>query len=112
LEEHKDELRVKRGRRKYLPEHVAVTPSGVEQVDGQGVALLPGQFVFCLRCGVSYAPGQSDFGKLASLSSEGRSSATTVLSLSAIENLRKSGLEQQAQKLLSFTDNRQDASLQ
>src|SRR5690606_6641182 len=53
-----------------------------------------------------------DFGKLATLSSEGRSSATTLLSLSAIRSLKISDLDPKAQKLLSFTDNRQDASLQ
>jgi hypothetical protein len=46
------------------------------------------------------------------LGSEGRSTATTILSLSAIRNLRQSGLQEDARKLLSFTDNRQDASLQ
>src|SRR5690606_5152033 len=45
-------------------------------------------------------------------SSEGRSSATTLLSLSAIRSLKISDLDPKAQKLLSFTDNRQDASLQ
>jgi len=41
-----------------------------------------------------------------------RSSATTLLSLSAIRSLKTSDLPAHAQKLLSFTDNRQDASLQ
>ena len=50
---------------------------------------------------------------MATLSSEGRSTATTVLSLAAIRHLKSvEGIEPKAQKLLSFTDNRQDASLQ
>src|SRR5690606_10252569 len=71
-------------------------------------------FAFCLHCGVTYSGRErSDFGKLASLSSEGRSTATTVLSLSALRALRRDeALELKAKKLLSFTDNRQDASLQ
>ncbi len=68
--------------------------------------------MFCLNCGVAYSARQSDFGKLSTLSSEGRSSATTLLSLSAILSLKASDLAKHAQKLLSFTDNRQDASLQ
>lgn len=74
----------------------------------------PTPFRLCLRCGVSY-PGtqRSDIAKLATLGSEGRSTATTVLSLSAVRHLRQDpGLESEARKLLAFTDNRQDASLQ
>ena len=47
------------------------------------------------------------------LGSEGRSTATTILSLSVVRGLRgRRVLEAKARKLLSFTDNRQDASLQ
>src|SRR5206468_179678 len=43
----------------------------------------------------------------------GRSTATTILSLSAVRSLREQAeLPERARKLLSFTDNRQDASLQ
>ena len=54
----------------------------------------------------------SDFGKLTALGSEGRSTATSILSLSAVRHLRASNLDDRAKKILSFTDNRQDASLQ
>jgi hypothetical protein len=70
-------------------------------------------FLFCLNCGVSCGPRQSDYGKLATLSSEGRSSATTILSLSTILHLKDETVSSDTPpKLLSFTDNRQDASLQ
>ena len=74
----------------------------------------PAPFRFCLSCGISYAMAlRSDFTKLGSLGSEGRSSATTLLSLSAISGLKEADdLEDEARKILSFTDNRQDASLQ
>ena len=67
-----------------------------------------------MNCGVSYDMRQrSDIGKLTSLGTEGRSTATTILSLSAIRHLKKEeSLDIKARKLLSFTDNRQDASLQ
>ena len=56
---------------------------------------------------------RDDFSKLASLGSEGRSTATTITSLSAVRSLRRAtDLKPEARKLLSFTDNRQDASLQ
>jgi hypothetical protein len=89
-----------------------VLPNGQEGEEGQECLYIPTPFLFCLKCGVSYGPRQGEFSKLASLSSEGRSSATTILSLSAIQSVQVSDLEAQAQKLLSFTDNRQDASLQ
>ena len=45
--------------------------------------------------------------------SEGRSTATTILSLSTILGLKDvEGIAERGRKLLSFTDNRQDASLQ
>src|SRR6266702_2381306 len=70
-------------------------------------------FRFCPHCGVSYGSRQiGDFAKLSSLSSEGRSTATTILSLSAIRRLRDAPQQPIPPKMLSFTDNRQDASLQ
>lgn len=112
LEERNGGRRVRSHRRDKLPYHVRVIPSGAEADDGQECVYISSPFMFCLNCGVSYAARQSDFGKLATLSSEGRSSATTLLSLSAIRSLKTSDLPTHAQKLLSFTDNRQDASLQ
>lgn len=112
LEERNGVRRIRAHRREKLPRPVRVFPSGDEAVDGQDCVYIGSPFMFCLNCGVSYGPRQGDFGKLATLSSEGRSSATTLLSLSAIRSLKMSDLPRHAQKLLSFTDNRQDASLQ
>lgn len=54
----------------------------------------------------------SDFTKLSRLGSEGRSTATSVISYAVINSLAAQGEKLQDQKLLSFIDNRQDASLQ
>ena len=67
-------------------------------------------FSLCLNCGEFYTARERDFAKLASLSSEARSSATTVLATSLLRHASRSGAARD--KLLSFTDNRQDASLQ
>jgi ATP-dependent helicase YprA (DUF1998 family) len=112
LEERNGTMRVRSHRRRKLPRHVRVLTSGEEGETGQICVYIGTPFMFCLNCGVSYAARQSDFGKLATLNSEGRSSATTLLSLSAVRSLRATDLPPHAQKLLSFTDNRQDASLQ
>ena len=54
----------------------------------------------------------ANLSKLSGLSSEGRSSATTVLALSSLRHLIGTDLDEKTKKLLAFTDNRQDASLQ
>lgn len=112
IEEHNGEVRIRSNRRRQLPQHLNLGTNGHSHPKGQPCVFVQSPFLFCLNCGVTYSPRQGDYGKLAALSSEGRSSATTILSLSAILSLKESDLDQRAQKLLSFTDNRQDASLQ
>ncbi|MHB9130416.1 MAG: DEAD/DEAH box helicase [Armatimonadota bacterium] len=113
--ESKDGARqIKRDAKKKLPVEVTVNALGQECSHGNMFWYLKSPFPFCLHCGVSYnSRTSSDFGKLSSLSSEGRSTATTILSLACYRSLRDDQtLEKRARKLLSFTDNRQDASLQ
>lgn len=114
LEDFQGRIRVRPNRRDSLPKSVCVGTDGVEANDGLACQYVASPFRFCLQCGVSYGFRQTnDFAKLASLGSEARSTATTILSLSAITHLRHiEGLADIAKKLLSFTDNRQDASLQ
>ncbi|PYX94315.1 MAG: hypothetical protein DMG67_01845, partial [Acidobacteria bacterium] len=107
LEETRVGFRVRRSRRDDLPRSVRVRGDGVEGDEGDATAqgvptphrpnprpygdyhFVPAPFRFCLQCGVSYNSRQTDdFAKLASLSSEGRSTATTILSLSAMRCLR------------------------
>ncbi|HXG08670.1 MAG TPA: DEAD/DEAH box helicase [Gemmataceae bacterium] len=113
VEEYRGQQRVKPSRQKDLPQPVRVGPDGVQGTEGLDGYFVRAPFRFCLYCGVSYSAHQgSDFGKLTALGSEGRSTATTILSLAVIRQLKESDLDPQARKLLSFTDNRQDASLQ
>lgn len=81
---------------------------------GARVWFLPGKFRLCLRCGSTQGGAARDRTRLASLSAEGRSSATTVLVASALRWMHgvDSGLAPYTRKLLGFTDNRQDAALQ
>ncbi len=105
--------RIKSYNRKSVPRLVKVTKDGREGEVGSQAAFVRAPFKFCLSCGISYGGrASSEFTKLGTLGSEGRSTATTLLTLSAIRYLRASDLTKQAQKVLSFTDNRQDASLQ
>ncbi len=107
-------MRVRRERRVWIPRAIQVEPTGRESDEGAPAWFLRAPFRFCPHCGVSYDfRQQDDFGKLGTLGTEGRSSAITVLGLSAVRGLRaEESLDPSARKLLSFTDNRQDASLQ
>jgi superfamily II DNA/RNA helicase len=74
---------------------------------------IPKPFLTCLHCGVVHDSRKNDYSKLSRLSSEGRSTATTLLCLSTVRRLKQIlGDDAEAAKILSFTDNRQDASLQ
>jgi len=113
-----DQVDILDSKRKYLPDRVRVAPDGTIAEGDLGMVawFISTPFAFCLRCGVSYEQvrGQ-DFGKLATLDSEGRSSAVSLLSASiirALSALPESELPLEARKLLTFVDNRQDASLQ
>ncbi len=104
-------------RLKYLPERVRVDIGGYKiDVGGTTAAFVPSPFTFCLSCLVSYEQVRGrDFSKLVTLDAEGRSSAISVLSSSLIRALREvpeTELLPDARKLLTFVDNRQDASLQ
>ncbi|OPL19560.1 MAG: hypothetical protein AVO35_10380 [Candidatus Aegiribacteria sp. MLS_C] len=106
--------RIPRSRRHWLPKLYTIDEQGYLSDDGTQFAFIPAPFRFCPNCGVAYAPQQrSDFSKLASLGTEGRSTATTLLSIFTVLSLMDDDqLPNPAKKLLSFTDNRQDASLQ
>ena len=107
--------RLKGNIRKRQPIGVTVDTRGEVAADGLKSWYIPGNFRFCLNpdCDAYYdSYARSDLGKLSGLSSEGRSSATTVLALSSLKHLIGTDLDQATKKLLAFTDNRQDASLQ
>ncbi|NLE60942.1 MAG: DEAD/DEAH box helicase, partial [Planctomycetes bacterium] len=102
---------------KHLPERVYVRANGSytaeESAGGEPGWFIASPLLLCPRCGSVYDKRTKEFTKLARLSSEGRSTATTVLSLSTVEQMKAAlDLDPSARKLLSFTDNRQDASLQ
>lgn len=113
-----DTVEILDSKRKYLPERVDLAADGSEAPRGEGLPawFVSTPFAFCMRCGVSYEQVRgNDFGKLATLDAEGRSSAVTLLSAAVVRALRgvdPAELDPRARKLLTFVDNRQDASLQ
>ncbi len=106
---------VETGKRKYLPVPVSLDGNG-KAYDGPGAVdavFFPRPLKFCLVCGIEYGPYvSSDMAKLGTLGMSGRSTATTILTLSTLRHLRELGDPAIQAKLLNFTDNRQDASLQ
>ena len=110
--------RVRPDAQKDVPDSVFVNPAGRIVADGSGIpaALIRDPFLFCLEpsCGVAYTRSQrSERFKLATLGVDNRSTATTILAVTSLIQLQTDrSLDAEARKLLSFTDNRQDASLQ
>jgi superfamily II DNA/RNA helicase len=105
--------RLKSNYRRYRPVSALVDTQGEVAADGLSAWFMPGPFRFCLNCGIAYDGSiRSDLTKLSGLSSEGRSSATTVLTISALKYVIGTDLDSRAKKILGFSDNRQDASLQ
>ena len=110
--------RIRPDSRADTPDPVFVDAGGRLVSEGQGIpaALIRRNFLFCLEpsCGVAYTKSQkSERSKLATLGVDNRSTATTILAVrSLIELQADRELKPEARKLLSFTDNRQDASLQ
>ncbi|MDH0869813.1 DEAD/DEAH box helicase [Agrobacterium pusense] len=90
-----------------------VKPDGGLGEDGVPAWFFRGKYRFCPHCRHQPASQARDINKLAGLSGEGRSSATTLIVstlLALMEN--DPSLEEHTKKLLGFTDNRQDAALQ
>jgi very-short-patch-repair endonuclease len=118
LEERREATVVRSSARRSVPRAIRVSPDGrvlgKNESGGEPAWFLPAPFRFCLACQTTYASGrEKDFSRLSQLSSEGRSTATTILSIAVVRALRgDESLPLGARKLLSFTDNRQDASLQ
>ncbi|MDG9672171.1 DEAD/DEAH box helicase [Hahella sp. CR1] len=114
LEEKNGDYRLSSSYKKFKPTETFVKPDGTIDIQGERGWFIPGSFRFCLNCGFVHRGKSREASRLTSLSGEGRSSATTVLTISALRYLleRDTELKDDAKKLLGFTDNRQDASLQ
>jgi Lhr-like helicase len=113
-EERNGVERLRANRKPRAPQIITVAADGRYDASGKSFWFIPGNFGFCPCCLDQPHPGMRERTKLAGLSGEGRSSATTLLVSTALEwmNGRDSGIPTVKRKLLGFTDNRQDAALQ
>jgi len=73
---------------------------------------MPAPLLFDPTAGAFFAGKTSEGTKLTRLGSEGRSTSTTVIAFAILKQMSLYGFTESEQKLLSFTDNRQDAALQ
>lgn len=101
-----------------LPKEIYVTKDGAfsnSPNGGEKAWFIPAPLIYDPTCGIIYLePKLSEKSKLISLGNEGRSTSTTLLTLQTLLALYKmhGNKNLKEQKLMSFTDNRQDASLQ
>lgn len=99
-----------------LPKEIYVTREGAfsdTPNEGEKVWFIPAPLIYDPTCGLIYLePKLSEKSKLISLGNEGRSTSTTLITLQTLLALYRQGKVMKEQKLMSFTDNRQDASLQ
>ncbi len=123
LEERKGELRIKSAYKKKIPkDHHIDTYGNVVGFKSPLYFFSSGRFRFCPQCGHYHERRERDYNRLATLSGESRSSATTVITQSSLLSLFSelhscaNSAERERMKnyckLLGFTDNRQDAALQ
>ena len=124
FEQRKGGPRPKEAYAKHIPRRAWALPDGTfsfEEIAGAVEGWFqPRPLMLCLRCRASYdLREKSDFRKLATLSQTGRSTSTTIVTASAVTAMEQEmateppeKADPSACKVLSFTDNRQDASLQ
>ncbi|PZU14668.1 MAG: DEAD/DEAH box helicase [Citromicrobium sp.] len=93
---------------------MCVGPDGRHSENGVAAWFFPGKYRFCPRCKNQPASQARDQNKLAGLSAEGRSSATTLITSQILDWMDRVDVPSDPlrRKLLGFTDNRQDAALQ
>lgn len=113
-EDSRGNVRMKAGMRDYRATRLPVAPTGLIGTGRPGW-FVPGKFRFCLSCKAVHAAAGKDTNRLASLSAEGRSSATTLITYSVLRWMNGQDevtMPARRRKMLGFTDNRQDAALQ
>ncbi|MCE6967194.1 DEAD/DEAH box helicase [Cereibacter sphaeroides] len=106
--------RLKSTYKKKRAQEYYVAPNGDVGYGSRRAWYLPGKFRFCPACRATNQSAARDINKLASLSGEGRSSATTILISTILRWMHQpsADVDDKSRKLLAFTDNRQDAALQ
>jgi len=114
-------ITIKKDYRERLPQRVFYdvdgsicgegNPNGLP-LEGWFMLGSPKGLLFDPTAGAFYDGNTNERTKLTTLGNEGRSTSTTITSFLTLDELHQAGVDAKDQKLLSFTDNRQDAALQ
>jgi DNA-binding transcriptional MerR regulator len=100
-------------RGKHQGQLLTLATDGSPDLNGVPTWFFRGAYRFCPHCRHQPPSQARDINKLAGLSAEGRSSATTLIVSTLLSWMAEDGtLDAHTQKILGFTDNRQDAALQ
>jgi len=116
IEKRKSGDRIKKDKEERLPNriwfHVDGTYSSGAMPGATKGWFMPAPLLLDPLSGMIYDHNTSDFNKLAQLGDAGRSTSTTILTYSTLKQLEAQKANDRIQKVMSFTDNRQDAALQ
>lgn len=104
--------KLKSNYKRYKPVKLHLETNGQETVAGTPFWFSRGKFRFCPNCQKTFSTQGREALRLFGLSGEGRSSATSVITLTMLRQMVEANLDREACKMLGFTDNRQDAALQ
>lgn len=114
--------RLKKTHVKHKPVPCYVDEFGHVSETGYPYQYFAASFLFCPNCGAVQNPWGKDANRLVSLSGEGRSSASSMMTLEGLSILNQELLDctqpeervklQEVWKILGFSDNRQDTALQ
>ena len=101
---------ISKDKQRYVPRLCNVGRTGKMGQESPEYLFIPGTVRFCPCCGVEMEERSREQNKLTGLSGEGRSSATTILTMNLLNQMFEDDGTQR--KILGFVDNRQDAALQ
>jgi superfamily II DNA/RNA helicase len=111
-ETKKDGRVLKKEHEKYNPQQLFVNPNGTIALTGIGNGsekptacwFIPRPFKICLNCKVVHNGRKNEFTKLSRLSSEGRSTATTLLSISTESQLAAAVVKQMGLAQIDYAE--------
>ena len=113
--DRKGNVKVEKSHRDRIPQKIYFDKKGnfsqTEEMEYEAW-YMPTKLLFDPSSGTFYDTKTSERTKLTQLGNEGRSTSTTITSFCVLKALKENGFKEKDQKLLSFSDNRQDAALQ
>ncbi len=116
IEKRKSGDRIQKEKEQALPRRIWFLPDGTCSFEPLPDAtegwFMSAPLLLDPLSGVIYSGRIREFNKLAQLGDAGRSTSTTILTYSTLHQLEEQQASDQVRKVMSFTDNRQDAALQ